>query len=39
MNLFVQAATYILFGAAEVWVLILSEIDLSVGYVAGLVAL
>ena len=38
VNLFVQAATYILFGAAEVWVLILSEIDLSVGYVAGVAA-
>jgi D-xylose transport system permease protein len=35
VNLFVQAAAYILFGAAEVWVLILSEIDLSVGYVAA----
>jgi D-xylose transport system permease protein len=35
VNLFVQSATYILFGAAEVWVLVLSEIDLSVGYVAG----
>jgi D-xylose transport system permease protein len=35
VNLFVQAAAFILFGAAEVWVLILSEIDLSVGYVAA----
>jgi D-xylose transport system permease protein len=35
VNLFVEAAAYILFGAAEVWVLILSEIDLSVGYVAA----
>jgi D-xylose transport system permease protein len=35
VNLFTQSATYILFGAAEVWALILSEIDLSVGYVAG----
>jgi D-xylose transport system permease protein len=38
VNLFVQAATFILFGAAEVWVLILSEIDLSIGYVAGVAA-
>ena len=35
VNLFVEAAAYILFGAAEVWVLILSEIDLSVGFVAA----
>ncbi|HWE11932.1 MAG TPA: hypothetical protein VG365_00395 [Solirubrobacteraceae bacterium] len=35
VNLFVQAAAFILFGAAEVWVLVLSEIDLSVGYVAA----
>jgi D-xylose transport system permease protein len=35
VNLFVQAAAYILFGAAEIWVLLLSEIDLSAGYVAG----
>ena len=35
VNLFVQAAIFILFGAAEIWVLILSEIDLSVGYVAA----
>jgi D-xylose transport system permease protein len=38
VNLFVEAAAYIMFGAAEVWVLILSEIDLSVGYVAGVAA-
>jgi D-xylose transport system permease protein len=38
VNLFTQSATYILFGAAEVWALILSEIDLSVGYVAGVAA-
>jgi D-xylose transport system permease protein len=38
VNLFVEAAAYILFGAAEVWVLLLSEIDLSVGYVAGVAA-
>ncbi len=35
VNLFTQAATYILFGAAEVWVLLMSEIDLSVGYNAA----
>ncbi len=35
VNLFVQAATFILFGAAEIFVLLLSEIDLSVGYVAA----
>ena len=38
VNLFVQAATFVLFGAAEVWVLILSEIDLSIGYVAAVAA-
>src|SRR5581483_238742 len=35
VNLFVQAALYILFGAAEIYALLLSEIDLSVGAVAG----
>jgi D-xylose transport system permease protein len=35
VNLLVQAAVYIMLGAAEIWVLILSEIDLSVGFVAG----
>jgi D-xylose transport system permease protein len=38
VNLFVQAATFVLFGAAEVWVLLLSEIDLSIGYVAAVAA-
>jgi len=38
VNLFIEAAAYILFGAAEIWVLILSEIDLSVGYVAAVAA-
>jgi D-xylose transport system permease protein len=33
VNLFEQASIYILLGAAEVFALILSEIDLSVGYV------
>jgi D-xylose transport system permease protein len=36
VNLFEQAAIYILLGAAEVFALILSEIDLSVGYVLGI---
>jgi D-xylose transport system permease protein len=35
VNLFVQAALYILLGAAEIYALLLSEIDLSVGAVAG----
>jgi D-xylose transport system permease protein len=35
VNLFVQAALYILFAAAEIYALLLSEIDLSVGAVAG----
>jgi D-xylose transport system permease protein len=35
VNLFVQATVYILFGAAEIWALLLSEIDLSVGYTAA----
>jgi D-xylose transport system permease protein len=35
VNLFTQAALYILFGAAEIYALILSEIDLSIGYVAA----
>lgn len=34
-NLFVQASVFVLFGLAEVFVLLLGEIDLSVGYVAG----
>jgi D-xylose transport system permease protein len=35
VNLFIQAALYILFGAAEIYALLLSEIDLSIGAVAG----
>jgi D-xylose transport system permease protein len=35
VNLFVQAATFIMFGAAEIFALLLSEIDLSVGYTAA----
>jgi D-xylose transport system permease protein len=34
-NLFIQASVFVLFGMAEVFVLLLGEIDLSVGYVAG----
>jgi D-xylose transport system permease protein len=37
-NLFTQSATYILFGMAEVFVLLLGEIDLSIGYVGGVSA-
>jgi D-xylose transport system permease protein len=35
VNLFVQSTVFILFGAAEIYALLLSEIDLSVGAVAG----
>ncbi len=35
VNLLVQAAEYILFGVAEIFALLLSEIDLSVGYTAA----
>lgn len=35
-NLLVQGAPLVLLGMAEVWVLILGEIDLSAGYVAGI---
>jgi D-xylose transport system permease protein len=34
-NLLVQGSVFVLLGMAEVWVLILGEIDLSVGYMAG----
>jgi D-xylose transport system permease protein len=36
VNLIVQGSVFVLLGMAEVWVLILGEIDLSVGYVAGI---
>jgi D-xylose transport system permease protein len=36
VNLIVQGPVFVLLGMAEVWVLILGEIDLSVGYVAGI---
>ena len=35
-NLFIQATIYILLGMAEVWLLLLGEIDLSVGFTAAL---
>jgi D-xylose transport system permease protein len=35
VNLFQQASIYILIGAAQMFALILSEIDLSIGYVLG----
>jgi D-xylose transport system permease protein len=39
VNLFTAATIYILFGAAETFVLLLSEIDLSAGFGAGVGAL
>jgi len=38
VNLFVQSALYVMFGAAEFFALIMSEIDLSIGYLAGVTA-
>ena len=35
VNLMVQASLFIMFGAAEIFVLLLSEIDLSIGFGAG----
>ncbi|HEY5111258.1 MAG TPA: hypothetical protein VII67_02900 [Acidimicrobiales bacterium] len=35
-NLFIQAIIYIFLGMAEVWLLLIGEIDLSLGWVAGL---
>jgi D-xylose transport system permease protein len=35
-NLFVESSIYIMFGAAELFALLLSEIDLSIGYLAAL---
>jgi len=35
-NLAIQATVFILLGMAEIWLLLLGEIDLSVGYVMGL---
>jgi D-xylose transport system permease protein len=36
VNLFVQAAIFVMFGVAEIFVLLLSEIDLSIGYGAAI---
>ncbi|HEY1831871.1 MAG TPA: hypothetical protein VGG38_16685 [Acidimicrobiales bacterium] len=38
VNLFVQAAVFVMLGLAELFALLLSEIDLSVGYLAGIAA-
>lgn len=38
VNLFVEAALYIMFGAAEYFVVILSEVDLAAGFTAGVCA-
>jgi len=35
-NLVIQAIVFILLGMAEIWLLLLGEIDLSLGFVAGL---
>jgi D-xylose transport system permease protein len=35
-NLLTQGSTFILLGMAEVWVLLLGDIDLSTGYIAGI---
>jgi D-xylose transport system permease protein len=37
-NLMTQGAPYVLLGFAEVFVLLLGEIDLSIGYIAGIAA-
>ncbi len=37
-NLFIQATVFVLLGMAEIWLLLLGEIDLSLGYVAGISA-
>jgi D-xylose transport system permease protein len=34
-NLFVQATIFILLGMAEIWLLLMGDIDLSAGYMAG----
>ena len=38
VNLLVQSSIYIMFGAAELYALLLSEIDLSVGFMGGAAA-
>ncbi len=35
-NLFIQATIFVLLGMAEIWVLLLGEIDLSIGFVAAI---
>ena len=35
-NLVIQATVFVLLGMAEIWLLLLGEIDLSLGFVAGL---
>ncbi len=35
-NLFIQATIYILLGMAEIWLLLMGDIDLSIGYSAGI---
>jgi D-xylose transport system permease protein len=35
-NLFVQATIYILLGMAEIWLLLMGDIDLSIGFTAGI---
>jgi D-xylose transport system permease protein len=37
-NLFIQATIFILLGMGEIWLLLLGEIDLSLGYIAGIAA-
>ena len=37
-NLFIQATIFILLGMGEIWLLLLGEIDLSLGYLAGIAA-
>lgn len=36
VNVFVEAAIYVMLGAAEIFILLLSEIDLSIGFGAGI---
>jgi D-xylose transport system permease protein len=35
-NLFIQSTIFILLGMAEIWLLLLGEIDLSLGYILGI---
>ncbi len=35
-NLFIQATIFILLGMAEIWLLLMGDIDLSIGYSAGI---